>query len=428
MRRLTLRVSGCSGCWRAKASSCWVSVAPRSTRGACCRRFWCRCRRRVPWQHFEAAGQHRQQVVEVVRDAAGQLADRFHFLRLEQRRIRLGQRGVGLLLLGQVARDLGKADQLAHVVVDGVDDDVGPEAGAVLAHAPALGFVAAFARGGAERACRPALDPVFLGIEARKMLAHDLVGLVALDALGADVPVADRALGREHVDRVIGHALHQQPEALLAGAQRLLGLAFVGDVARDLGVAEQRPLLVVDRVDHDAGPEARAVLAHAPAFGLVLALVQGGRQGALGQVRRPVFGGVETREVLAQDFGRQVALEALGARIPAADVAFGVEHVDRIVADARDQILEALLVGQLLPGGYSIVHVLTVDVGEVTLHDKPKSPWPATPSSPTGPRLYTMVKRRSPQKHAHSCRSRHRKGSLKCALPALVFRARITLL
>ena len=45
-------------------------------------------------------GEHREQVVEVVRDAARQLADRFHLLRLAKRRLGLAQP----LLIAQRAR------------------------------------------------------------------------------------------------------------------------------------------------------------------------------------------------------------------------------------------------------------------------------------------------------------------------------------
>ena len=38
----------------------------------------------VEQQHVGVTGDDREQVVEVVRDAAGQLAERFHLLRLEQ--------------------------------------------------------------------------------------------------------------------------------------------------------------------------------------------------------------------------------------------------------------------------------------------------------------------------------------------------------
>jgi len=188
------------------------------------------------------------------------------------------------------------------------------------------------------------------------MQADDLFFRITLDALGADVPVADHAFRRQHVDRIIGHALHQQAEALLAGAQRVLGLLALGDVARDLGVAEQVAVLVMDRVDDDAGPETGAVLAHAPALGFVFTLGKRGGQGARRQAAFAVFRRVETREVLPQDLGRLVALEAARAAVPAADVAFLVEHVDRVIANAGDQVLEALFFGQVLLDGYSLVH------------------------------------------------------------------------
>ena len=62
------------------------------------------------------------------------------------------------------------------------------------------------------------LDGV-LGVEAREVLADDLVGLVAVDPLGALVPGHHVAVGVEHEDRVVAYVLDQEVEALLA-AQR----------------------------------------------------------------------------------------------------------------------------------------------------------------------------------------------------------------
>src|SRR2546429_7154577 len=42
------------------------------------------------------------------------------------------------------------------------------------------------------------------------LFRSDLLLLIALDALGAQVPAHDAAFGVEHVDRIVGHALHQQ--------------------------------------------------------------------------------------------------------------------------------------------------------------------------------------------------------------------------
>ncbi len=63
---------------------------------------------------------------------------------------RFGRRDLSvehLAAFGDVAGDLGEADVPARVVVDGGDDDVGPEPAAVLADAPAFFFVVAFAQG-----------------------------------------------------------------------------------------------------------------------------------------------------------------------------------------------------------------------------------------------------------------------------------------
>src|SRR5437899_1140592 len=49
-------------------------------------------------------------------------------------------------------------------------------------------------------------------------------------------------------------------------AQLFFGLLQPGDVARDLGEAQQAPLIVPQRGDNDVGLEAVTVFAHAPAF------------------------------------------------------------------------------------------------------------------------------------------------------------------
>jgi hypothetical protein len=107
--------------------------------------------------------------------------------------------------------------------------------------------------------------------------------VVALDALAPEFQLVTSPR-RQHVDRVVGHALHQQAEALLARAA-CPAPAALGDVAGDLGEADQLAVLVADRVDHHAGPEAGAVLAHAPALGLELALLRAVSQRAAGRPR-----------------------------------------------------------------------------------------------------------------------------------------------
>ena len=48
------------------------------------------------------------------------------------------------------------------------------------------------------------------------MLADDFLGLVALDALGPLVPVGDVTFGVQHIDRIIGDALHEKTKITLA--------------------------------------------------------------------------------------------------------------------------------------------------------------------------------------------------------------------
>ena len=185
------------------------------------------------------------------------------------------------------------------------------------------------------------------------MLADDLVALVALDALGARVPARHHAVGVEHEDRIVDHALDQQPEALFALAQRLLVKFAVGEVARDLGEAEQPALFVAQRGDDHVRPEARAILAYAPT--LVLEAPLGGRD--LELVLRPAavdrLAGVEGREVAADDLLGAVALEALRAGVPRHDAAVPVEQEKCVVLGLLDEQLVKAWVDQVLIAGHN---------------------------------------------------------------------------
>ena len=87
-------------------------------------------------QQLEVAEDHHQDVVEVVRDAAGQLADRFHLLRSKQRLPRLLERVLRRPQLGDVVRDAVDAEDPAVLVaVDALGDEVGLRAGVARRHA-----------------------------------------------------------------------------------------------------------------------------------------------------------------------------------------------------------------------------------------------------------------------------------------------------
>ena len=317
-------------------------AAPRAAQRVLDQRLDPRIVAGAPLDQLEAAHHGGQQIVEVVGDAAGQLADRFHLLRLEERLPGQLEFLLRAAALGDVARDLGEAEQAAVGAADRIDHDVRPEPRAVLAHAPAFLLETSLPLGRVEGAGGFAGGAIFLRVETREMLADDLLRPVALDAFRAGIPAHDLAVGIEHVDRVVDHALDEQPQLFLAVVQLGFRLPALAEIARDLGVADQRAGRAADRVDDDMGPEAAAVLAHAPALGLELAGLARRRQRTGGKAGRAILRRIELREMPADDLWRLVSLEALRAGVPARDVAFGVEHVDRVVGDRADKQLEPL--------------------------------------------------------------------------------------
>ena len=149
-------------------------------------------------------------------DASGELTDRFHFLRLDEGGLGLFERLLLFALFGDVTRDFGKTDQLSVLVLDWVDDCIGPELAAVLADPPSLTFISALADGSFQRLLRQAVPAIMLSVEAGDVLTQDFVGRVSFDPLRPSIPARHVAIRVEHVDRVIGHALDKDPKLSLA--------------------------------------------------------------------------------------------------------------------------------------------------------------------------------------------------------------------
>jgi hypothetical protein len=190
------------------------------------------------------------------------------------------------------------------------------------------------------------------GIEDPEVPADDLRAGVALAALRTGVPADHAAVGVEHEDRVVAHRLDQEPEALLALAQRFLGQLGLGDVPGHLREPDVLAGVVEDRGDQDICPELAAVLADPPALLGVLPLAERALELVLGVARLLLLRRVEDPEVLADDLRRAIALGALRAGVPARDDARGRQHEDRIVLDRVDQQPEPFLAAaQLVLGG-----------------------------------------------------------------------------
>src|SRR5437868_12170818 len=110
----------------------------------------------------------------------------------------------------------------------------------------------------------------------------------------------------QEIVEVVGDATSQ-----LSNRLHLLGLTklffsrlLFRDVPRDLGEPQQAAGSVANSVDYDIGHEGGSVLAAAPTLRFVFSGPLRGREGGSGQSYLAVIFGIETREVMAEDFGR----------------------------------------------------------------------------------------------------------------------------
>jgi hypothetical protein len=103
---------------------------------------------------------------------------------------------------------------------------------------------------------------------------------------------------------------------------------------------------MTSRVTTPKPPEPAAVLAQLPAFLLVAAGAAGAFQGDRRQAALAVLGGEQAGEMLTEDFRRLVAGDEPGPGVPAGHQAVGIDRVDGIVGDRRDQAFEAIVARQ----------------------------------------------------------------------------------
>src|SRR6185312_10186333 len=121
----------------------------------------------------------------------------------------------------QVARHLGVPDQVPGLVPQRGEDHVGPEPGPVLADAPAFVLHVPFGTRLGQQDGGQAAGTILGRVEDLDVLSDDLVALVALDQLRADVPGLDVAISIQQTDRVIANTVDENAKAIPADAQHL---------------------------------------------------------------------------------------------------------------------------------------------------------------------------------------------------------------
>ena len=111
-------------------------------------------------------------------------------------------------------------------------------------------------------------------------------------------------------------------------------------------------------MQHHARPEQAAVLAHAPTFGLVATVFHRRAQPPRRKAGGPVVVGEELGVMLADRLVGGIALDPLGAGVPADDDAVRIEHVDGVIGQPVDQKPELpLALTQGLLGDPPLGHV-----------------------------------------------------------------------
>jgi hypothetical protein len=202
------------------------------------------------------ADDDRQQIVEVVRQAAGELADRFHLLRLAQ----LCALRLHLAPFGHVAHDADEG------MVAGVrrfaDRELHRKGRAVFAAAHHLATGADDLRHAGGEICRD-VAIVFAMVRFRHqdadILPDDLVRGVAEQADAGLVERLDDAMpvdGDQAVHHRVQHGGDQAAELRLAGLHHGLGGDACSDVAGDFAEAMHHTVGRADGGDHHIGQEA----------------------------------------------------------------------------------------------------------------------------------------------------------------------------
>jgi hypothetical protein len=283
-----------------------------------------------PLQHqLAVAGDRGEDVVEVVRDAAGEASERVELLRVPELGLEPRAILLGALALGDVDQEPLHPACTAVQLVEEVRLVVHPDDAAVAGDVAVL--LAERLAGGAE-ALRRLDDPLEV-VRVDELQEDVAVGLPLLRAraeqrldLRADVAVRRGHVVRADV-RDQRQLLDERPVTALGLGDPVGGLTALGDVL-DLGDEVQRvAVLVAHERDAEQDPDDAAVLAEVPLLHPVARPLAGDRLLQVGEVGVEIVG---MRDVLE----RQVEQLVLGV---ADDLAEGGVHLDEapVRADER---------------------------------------------------------------------------------------------
>ena len=181
------------------------------------------------------------------------------------------------------------------------------------------------------------IESILCAVEPGKMLADNFFRHIAFGPLCAGVPVHYVSVLIEHVDGVIGDALHQQAKAHLLLPLFALLLLLPGAVAADRSKPNQLSGLVADRIDDHVCPEAAAIFTTAPAFVFVTSGGDGDIKFALRLTATAILFVVKQGGMLSNNFVWPVTKDVQTPAVPAGDRSVRFKHGNRVVDHALYQ-------------------------------------------------------------------------------------------
>ncbi|HEY2624173.1 MAG TPA: hypothetical protein VGI53_12065 [Dyella sp.] len=168
--------------------------------------------------HFQGAHNALQAIVEVMGNAASELAYGFDLLTVVDFFVRFAQALLQRSAAGDVTQDQGEAEQGSIAMMDGVDDQLGGKVPAVRAHHHAFHFNAPGLGRTSQESRQHAARAITLIEEQLAGLAANVPGLKTGHPLRATIPIDNQTIRIDQADGSVGHTAGKQAKAPLAFA------------------------------------------------------------------------------------------------------------------------------------------------------------------------------------------------------------------